>query len=125
MQGDIYIMPLIEFLHHGAGAKGDFQDFHLSYHSSGEFHWAKDGTHIQPLFGEADFRKALELWLKFKSPACLCFRKGKGLRQEEIRALIEHLARYLPPTIGVGEIAHDLKDTNFCRLVRKDLRYVS
>ena len=125
MKGDIYIMPLIESLHYGTEPKGDFQDFHLSYHSSGEFHWAKDGTHIQPLFGEADFRKALKLWLKLKSPPCLCFRKGKGLREEEILALIQHLARYLPLTIDVGEVAQNLKGTNFYRLVRRDLRQVS
>jgi len=125
VKGDIYIMPLIEFLHHGTEPKGDLQDFHLSYHSSGEFHWAKDGTHIQPLFGEADLRKALELWLKLKSPPCLCFRKGKGLREEEILALIQHLARYLPLTIDVGEVAQSLKGADFYRLVRRDLRQVS
>jgi hypothetical protein len=121
-EGDIYIIPLIEFLHHRTELKGELQDFHLSYHLSGEFHWAKDGTHIQPLFGEADLRKSLELWLKLKSPPCLCFRKGKGLRQEEILALIQHLARYLPLTIDAGNVAQDLKSANFYRLVQKDLR---
>jgi hypothetical protein len=121
-KGDIYIMPLIESLHYGTEPKGDFQDFHLSYHSSGEFHWTKDVTYIQPVFGEADFCKALELWLKFKSPPCLCFRKGKGLREDEIVALIEHLTKYLPPTIDAGNVAQDLKGTNFYRFVRGDLR---
>jgi hypothetical protein len=124
-EGDIYTMPLIEFLHQGAALKGQLQDFHLSYHSSGEFHWTKDGTHIEPLFGEADFRKALELWLKFKSLPCLCFRKGKGLREEEILALIQHLVGYLPLTVDVGEVAQSLKGTNFYRLVRRDLQQVS
>ena len=121
MKGDIYIMPLIESLHYGTEPKGDFQDFHLSYHSSGEFHWAKDGTHIQPVFGEADFRKALELWLKLKFPPCLCFRKGKGLGEEEIAALIQHLAKYLPLTVDVEEVAQNLRNTNFYRLIRGDL----
>ena len=124
-KGDIYIMPLIESLHYGTEPKGDFQDFHLSYHSSGEFHWTKDGTYIQPVFGEADFRKALELWLKFKSPPCLCFRKGKSLGEEEIAALIQHLAKYLPLPVDVEEVAQNLKGSNFYRLVRRDLRKVS
>jgi hypothetical protein len=124
-EGDIYVIPLIESLHYMSKPKGQFQDFHLSYHSSGEFHWTKDKTHIQPLFGEADFRKALELWLKFKSPPCLCFRKGKGLREGEIVSLIQHLASYLPLNIDVGEVAQNLKGSNSYRLVRKDLRKVS
>ena len=117
-------MPLIEFLNQGAEPKGELQDFHLSYHSSGEFHWTKDGTHIEPLFGEADFRKALGLWLKFKSLPCLCFRKGKGLGEEEILALIQHLAGYLPLTVDVVEVAQNLKGTNFYRLVQRDLQQV-
>ena len=116
-KGDVYIIPLIEFLHYMTDPKSEFQDFHLSYHSSGKFHWAKDGTHIQPLFGEADFRKALELWLKFKSPPCLCFRKGKGLKEEEIFTLIQELARYLTLTIDVGKAAQNLRDAqNFVSL---------
>jgi len=124
-RGDVYMLPLIESLHYMREREGKFEDFHLSYHPSGEFHWAVNGTHIQPLFGEADFRKALELWLKFKSPPCLCFRKGKGLREEEILILIQHLARYLPLKIDVGEVAQNLKGSNFYRLVRRDLRKVS
>jgi hypothetical protein len=121
-EGEVYVMPLIEFLRQGTELKGELQDFHLSYHSSGEFHWTKDGTHIEPLYGEADFRKALELWLRFKFLPCLCFRKGKGLGEEEILALIQHLVRYLPLTIDVGEAAQDLKGRDFYRLVRRDLR---
>jgi len=122
MKGDVYIMPLIESTHYMHESKGEFQDFHLSYHLSGEFHWAEDGTHIQPLFGEADFRKALELWLKFKSPPCLCFRKGKGLGEEEIGVLIQHLAKYLPLTINVEEVAQNLRNANFYRLIQGDLQ---
>jgi hypothetical protein len=121
-EGDVYIMPLIEFLRQGTKLEGELQDFHLSYHSSGEFHWTKDGTHIEPLYGEADFRKALERWLRFKYLPCLCFRKGKGLGEEEILALVRHLARYLPLTVDVGEAAQDLKSRGFYRLVRRDLR---
>jgi hypothetical protein len=121
-EGDIYVMPLIEFLHRGTGLEGDLQDFHLSYHSSGEFHWTKDGTHIEPLYGEADLRKALEVWLRFKSLPCLCLRKGKGLGEEEILALTQCLVRYLPLTVDVGEAVQDLKGRSFYRLVRRDLR---
>ena len=121
-EGDIYVMPLIEFLRQGTKQEGELQDCHLSYHSSGEFHWTEDGTHIESLHGEADFRKALELWLKFKSLPCLCFRKGKSLLEEEILALVQHLARYLPLTVDVGEAAQNLKGKDFYRLVRRDLR---
>jgi hypothetical protein len=121
MEGDIYIIPLIEFLHYMTQPKGEFQDFHLSYHLSGEFHWTIDGTRTQPLFGEADFRKALELWFKIKSPACLCFRKGKGLREEEIVALTKYLTEYLPFIIDAEEIAKNLRNAKFHRLIRRDL----
>jgi hypothetical protein len=117
-KGDIYVMPLIEYT---TKSKNEFQDFHLSYHSSGEFHWAEHGTHIQPVFGETDLRKALELWLKLKSPPCLCFRKGKGLREEETTRLLQKLVRYLPIPIDIGEAAQSLRDSNFYRLVQKGL----
>jgi len=119
--GDVYMVPLVEFLHYMSEPEGKFEDFHLSYHASGEFHWAVDGTHTQPLFGEADFRKALALWLKFKSPPCLCFRKGKGLAAEQILALVQHLASYLPIGIDIADVTQILKDSNFHRLVRADL----
>ena len=53
-KGDIYVVPypITEI-----GSR----DFHLSHHSSGDFHWTDDGNHIQPIYREKDFPAASSL----------------------------------------------------------------
>ncbi|MBA7709117.1 hypothetical protein ES703_118027 [subsurface metagenome] len=95
------------------------RDFHLSYHASGEFHWTDNGIHVDPLCGEDDFRKAFEVWLKLRFPPCLCIRKGKGLREEEIISLVRCLSRYVP-VVNIEDASQELKRADFYRLVSAD-----
>ena len=116
---DVYIMPFVEY----QPFKGkNLQDFHLSYHASGEFHWTSNGNHIEPAFGEDDFRKAFEVWLQVRSPLCLCLRKGKGLNEEEIVSSAKCLSRYIPMPIDIEAASQELKHAGFYRLVSADLK---
>ena len=119
--GEIYVMPFVEY---HPFSENSLKDFHMSYHVSGEFHWTKDGTHTKPLYGEADLRKAFESWLKFRFPMCICFRKGKELREEEIDNLIECLSSYLPITVNIKEAAQNMKHKRFHRLVSPFVKQV-
>jgi hypothetical protein len=101
-EGDIYILP-----HPGQTNKSNNsknREFHISHHTSGEFHWAIDGKSVHPVFGESDYPAAFGLVLKVRHPPCFCFRRGKNLDAGEISVLVDCLAKYIPFKIN-SEIA--------------------
>jgi hypothetical protein len=118
-KGDIYVIPYVEYM---GKSMEKFRDFHLSYHSSGDFRWAEGGTHVEPVCGETDFGAAFGMWLKVRRPACFCFRKGKGISDKEIVSLLQRLAQNFPFTFDVGEALQNLRRSNFYRLVSADLK---
>ena len=109
-KGDIYVVPypITEI-----GSR----DFHLSHHSSGDFHWTDDGNHIQPIYREKDFPAALKRWLKVKHPPCFCIRKGTNLSEIEIDNILHNLASYFPIYFKVNEACQRLSEKKFYRLI--------
>ncbi len=95
--------------------------FHESFPKNWKFHWTweQKGKPIVPLYGEEDFPKAFKLWLKFRSPMCLCFRRGRSLGEEEITGLVARLAKYLPININLEEASLTLWKSGFYRLRQK------
>ena len=93
--------------------------FHESFHGSRKFHWTWDlkGKHVVPVYGEEDFPAAFKLWFKFRSPLCLCFRRGRFLAKKEVASLVSCLARYLPIKIDLEEASHTLWERGCYRLV--------
>lgn len=90
--------------------------FHESFHESGEFHWVINGERVVPVYGEKDFSAAFKPWFKFRTPLCLCLRRGASLGKEEITRLVSRLARYLPIKINLEEASHMLRKRGFYRL---------
>ena len=92
--------------------------FHEAFHKSGEFHWTweREGKHVKPQYGEQDFPVAFKLWLKFRKPSCICFRRGRLLQKEQIVRLVPSLARYLPIEINSEQASEDLCEKGFYKL---------
>ena len=109
-QGDIYVFP------HPSTQK-EFP-FHESFHKTGDFHWTMKDEKTVPVCGPKDLpaaEKAAHFRLRWPPPLCFCFRKGKGLRREEIKLLVENLKRYVPP-INVEEVVSSLEEKGFCKM---------
>ena len=102
--GDIYLFPLVAF----------GNDFHLSYHKSGTFHWAFDGKHEVPVCGENDFNAAFKMMLRVNKNPGYCIRLGKALDVDEIEKVLKIAEIYLPFEFSVEDIAAKLDSDKFC-----------
>jgi hypothetical protein len=109
-KGDIYVIPHAEY---AGKSKSTNKEFHISHHKSGEFHWALDGEHVHPVFGESDYPAAFGFVLKVRRPPCFCVRRGKDLDVDEIAILVECLARYLPFKFDTAIACQNLSNNNF------------
>jgi len=59
-------------------------------------------------------------FFRFEQIPCFCFRRGKRLKDHEIKALVENLSRYIPP-IDVEEVVLGLEKRGFYRSIREDV----
>jgi len=112
-KGDIYVFRIPQ--------TQETYPFHESFHKSGEFHWKIKGQKTFPLCGSEDLPAAFKMsFFRVGQAPCFCFRRGKRLKNHEIRALVENLSRYIPP-IDVEEVALGLEKQGFYRDVREDV----
>jgi len=114
VRNEVYLIPFVEDKTENVDKR---RDFHISYHPSGEFHWTVNGAHVKPVFGEDDFLMAFHFWLVAKAPSCLCFRRGKGLSEQDIIAAVQTLSRYVPVQHSIEGISNKLNKDGFYRFI--------
>ncbi|KPJ56146.1 hypothetical protein AMJ49_05550 [Parcubacteria bacterium DG_74_2] len=101
-RGDIYVLPNLKY-------QKEFP-FHESFHKSGRHHWKDGNKYCYPLAFNGNGLSASEKFVNFvaKPQYCFCFRRGKRLKDEEIKPLVEKLKRYVPP-VDSEEVVSGLK----------------
>lgn len=112
-QGDIYVFPHPK--------NQNTFPVHESFHKTGEFHLTTKQGKNSLAYGEKDLPAAL-FFTNFRAnnPSCFCFRRGKRLIIEEIRALIKNLARYTP-SINIEDAASTLAREGIYQLYQQNL----
>jgi len=114
--GDIYVFPVPQ-------TQREFP-FHEAFHKSGEFHWRIKGEKTFPICGSKDLPAAFKMsFFRIGQAPCFCFRRGKRLKDHEIRALVENLSRYTPP-VDVEEVTRALEKQGFYRGFREDIAII-
>ncbi len=77
----------------------DKNDFHISYHKSGQFHWFLDQKYHFPLQQEHDFRIAfrdyLRIQAKFGWIIGYCVACGPKVEKDSLRKMLDLLSRYI------------------------------
>jgi len=101
-KGDIYIFTNLK-------SQKEYP-FHESFHKSGRHHWKEGKEYLYPLAFNGDGLPASEKMKNFRInlQPCFCFRRGKRLKDEEIKLLIEKLLRFVPP-VNFEELFSSLK----------------
>ena len=100
--GDIYIFTNLKH-------QKEFP-FHESFHESGKHHWKQGNQYLYPLAFNGAGLPVSEKFIHFRTeqPYCFCFRKGDGIKDEEIKPVIEKLIRYVP-SVDAEEVVFALK----------------
>ena len=95
---EVYIIPIVP---------ESKEDFHVSHHRSGKFHWKMNGKSITPAFGELDMALALRSFLQFRG-CPIGIRLRGNLEENQIKKGLEKLQVYLPFELDVNVCATTL-----------------
>lgn len=90
----------------------DKNNFHISYHKSGQFHWTLDQKYHFPLQQEHDFRIAFRDYLRIQARfgwiIGYCIACGPKVDKDTLRKMLDLLSRYITIDCRSDEALNDI-----------------